>query len=124
MKFVAMFGTAALCATLVAAFRASAGVSITAPTSKDVWTAGTMGKSVTFTYDRGCSGGSADLTHGLLPDWFNNFGAQAGSPVTIPVGTVPTNGAAGTKNPEKCEVQITQGDGTQATDAVNMNIQN
>ncbi len=123
MKYAIAFGMALL-ATLLMASGASAGISITSPKGTDVWNAGAKDKSVTFTYDRGCSGGTAKLTYGLREDWKNNFPAQSGSPASIPVGSVPTNGNKGTKVQETCTVSITQTDGTQASDSVNFNIQN
>ncbi len=127
MRFAYGFGVV-FSAVLLMASTASAGCSITAPTGTDVWNAGDTTKSVIFTYDRGCSGGTAKLYHGsgalINVDWQNNFGAQSGSPVTIAVGIVPNNGTSGQKNSETCSVEITQSDGTQATDQVAFKIQN
>ena len=70
------------------ATEAKAGISITNPTTTTTWTEGQM-QNVTFTYDRGCSGGTAKIYGPGKTLWTTTFGAQSGSPVNIPLQVPP-----------------------------------
>ena len=100
-----------------------AGVTIAQPTTNTTWTAG-KNETIKFSYDRGCSGGSAKIRVGLIPLFYTSFGVQSGSPVYIPL-KVPSN-SQGPGKSEKVlfEISITQADGTTATDQVYFTITN
>jgi hypothetical protein len=114
-------------ALLGAANSAFASVSISSPTTGEVWVAGTFNKNVTFTYTNGCSGGKAEIyVQGMsvFPDWWNNFGALSTNPTTLTVSVVPQPGQPGTDTNMICEVNITHTNGTHSMDQVLFKIRN